>query len=138
MAKHQYPGVNLPAQPGLIDRDNLIPIYPIGLSETRGCNSRILAIREVAMMMLMDKLTDKPNWHEKVFDEAIVQKWREEARTQSENGLFVRIIEGKWLTDRIPKPESRIISEKAFDYVRITAPSEWQDSLADDGLLVHC
>ena len=68
------------------------------------------------MMMLMDKLTYKPNWHEKVFDEKIVQKWREEARTQSEDGLFKRIMQDKeWAT--IPKPKSRIISEKAFDFV---------------------
>lgn len=94
------------------------PIYPIGLPDARAANSDILPVREVAMMMLMDNLTDKPNWHEKVFDEAIVAKWRYEARTQSENSLFVRIMEGKWNPDGIPMPECRIISEAAFEFVR--------------------
>ena len=31
------------------------------------------------MMSIMDRLTDKPGWHKKVFDETIVSKWREEA-----------------------------------------------------------
>ncbi|RFU79345.1 hypothetical protein TARUN_2881 [Trichoderma arundinaceum] len=92
------------------------PLYPIGLPRGRGAASDILPIREVAMMLLMESLTDKPNWHEKVFDEGIVQKWREEAMTQPENGLFSRIMEGKWYTEDIPLPKSRIISEKAFEF----------------------
>jgi hypothetical protein len=39
----------------------------------------MLPIREIAMMSIMDKLTDKEKWHEKVFDDTIVSKWREEA-----------------------------------------------------------
>ena len=31
------------------------------------------------MMAIMDKITDKPDWDKKVFDDAIVQKWRLEA-----------------------------------------------------------
>jgi hypothetical protein len=41
-------------------------------------NERLL-VRELAMLAVMDTLTDKPRWHEKVFDEAIVEKWRVEA-----------------------------------------------------------
>jgi hypothetical protein len=67
-------------------------------------------------MILMDRLTDKPNWHEKVFDEAVVAKWRDEALTQNEESLFEEIIAGKGR--RIPMPErTRIITEKAFDNV---------------------
>ena len=29
------------------------------------------------MMAVMDKITDKPDWDEKVFDDIIVQKWRQ-------------------------------------------------------------
>lgn len=39
----------------------------------------MLPVREVAMMGIMDRLTDKKDWHKKVFDDAIVEKWREEA-----------------------------------------------------------
>ena len=38
-----------------------------------------LVVREIAMLRLMDAVTEKPRWHEKVFDEAIVEKWRAEA-----------------------------------------------------------
>ena len=39
----------------------------------------ILTARELNMMAIMDKITDKPDWDKKVFDETIVQKWRQEA-----------------------------------------------------------
>ncbi|KAH6603880.1 hypothetical protein Trco_007326 [Trichoderma cornu-damae] len=113
----QYPGVNLPLKKSPRWFLDVQPhVYPIGLPEARGSISDILPIREVAMMLLMENLTDKPSWHEKVFDEAIVQKWREEARNQSENGLYARIMEEKWHICEIPKPECRIISEEAFEF----------------------
>jgi hypothetical protein len=31
------------------------------------------------MLDVMEKLTDKENWHRKVFDEDVVAKWRKEA-----------------------------------------------------------
>lgn len=31
------------------------------------------------MMAIMNKITDKPDWDKKVFDESIVRKWRQEA-----------------------------------------------------------
>lgn len=122
MTGYQYPGVNLPIGPDYVPHDKRVPIYPIGLPSARAANSDILPVREVAMMMLMDNLTDKPNWHEKVFDEAIVAKWRHEAMTQSENSLFARIMEGKWYPAHIPLPDCRIISEAAFEFVRRITP----------------
>jgi hypothetical protein len=44
-----------------------------------GSKSVLLPVREVAIMGIMDRLTDKEVWHKKVFDDAIVEKWREEA-----------------------------------------------------------
>jgi hypothetical protein len=41
-------------------------------------NKRLL-VRELAMLAVMDALTEKPRWHEKMFDEAIVEKWWIEA-----------------------------------------------------------
>ncbi|KAK7709768.1 hypothetical protein SLS64_006009 [Diaporthe eres] len=38
-----------------------------------------LTAREVAMLGVMNALTDKPDWHKKVFDEEIVAKWKQEA-----------------------------------------------------------
>ena len=41
---------------------------------------RRLTKREVAMVRFMELITDKPDWSEKVFNEDIVGKWREEAK----------------------------------------------------------
>lgn len=38
-----------------------------------------LTAREVAMLGVMNALTDKPDWHKKVFDDEIVAKWKQEA-----------------------------------------------------------
>ncbi|KAH8893651.1 hypothetical protein GQ53DRAFT_684136 [Thozetella sp. PMI_491] len=59
------------------------------------------------MMTLMDRLTDKPNWHKKVFDEDIVANWRKEALECSEKELFDEIIS---------KTRVRILSEFSFDF----------------------
>jgi hypothetical protein len=37
-----------------------------------------LTVRELAMLRFMDTVTDKPDWHVKVFDDEIVQKWKKE------------------------------------------------------------
>lgn len=108
--------------PEYVRHDERVPIYPIGLPDARAADSYILPIREVAMMMLMDTLTDKPNWHAKVFDETIVAKWRHEAMTQPQHGLFLRIMEGKWDLNKHPFPQCRILSEAAFDFVRGLTP----------------
>ena len=39
----------------------------------------ILTVRELNMMAIMDKITDKSDWDRKVFDDTIVRKWRQEA-----------------------------------------------------------
>jgi hypothetical protein len=120
MPDFEYPGVNVPLRHGFHRgwRRGSDPNYPVGFPEySKEGWADILPIREVAMMILMDSLTDKPNWHEKVFDEDIVQKWRDEARQQPEDGLFARIMQDKE-SRFIPKPISRIISEQTFDFVR--------------------
>jgi hypothetical protein len=53
-----------------------------------------LTVREIAMVGLMDSITDKPMWNHKIFDETIVSKWRKEAQAMP----------------------SGMISEKAFDW----------------------
>jgi len=75
------------------------------------------------MMILMDKLSDKPNWHEKIFDQAIVAKWHKEAMEQSEVALYKQITDGRRM-EKIPQPTRiRLISEAAFDYVSYLAHS---------------
>jgi hypothetical protein len=50
-------------------------------------DSDILPVREVAMMTIMDKLTDKPDWHKKVFDDEIIAKWCKEALEYPDEAL---------------------------------------------------
>jgi len=92
-------------------------MYPIGAHHNCwGTDSELLPVREVFMMILMDSLTDKVDWHKKVFDEEIVAKWRKEALEQPDDILYLHVIEDK-TAEKIPKPRGRIISEAAFDYV---------------------
>lgn len=38
-----------------------------------------VTLRERSMLAMIDKITDKPEWRSKVFDEEIVGKWQKEA-----------------------------------------------------------
>lgn len=112
MAAFKYPGFDLVLR-HLEDEH-----YPVGFPAAKGGESRTLQLREVAMMMLIDQITDKPNWHEKVFDEQMVANWRKEAAEQPEEPLFRRIMEGKEYPSKIPQP-SKIITPRVFEYVRL-------------------
>jgi hypothetical protein len=77
LRKHDYPGFGLPLRNNdWTDYD----YYPIGAhGNIWGADSDIITVRELAMMDIMEKLTNKEDWHKKVFDEDIVSKWRKEA-----------------------------------------------------------
>lgn len=71
MPATEYPGLGLPLR--YYDRRG--ERYPIGAHYNFAAFcSDIIAVREVAMMYVMDRLTDKADWHKKVFDDAIVSK----------------------------------------------------------------
>jgi hypothetical protein len=111
---HSYPGINLDLR-HYPQGDQ--PTYPIGAHHNCfGADSELLPVREVFMMMLMDRLTDKVDWHKKVSDEEIVAKWKKEALGQSEDDLYIQITEGK-TSEKIPQPRGRILSGAAFDFV---------------------
>ncbi|OBT62576.1 hypothetical protein VE03_07359 [Pseudogymnoascus sp. 23342-1-I1] len=111
--KYLYPGVNLDLRHCLqIDTG----LYPLAAhDECWGADSKLLPVREVFMMVLMDRLSDKVDWDKKVFDEEIVAKWRKEALEQPEDKLFSQLVEGT-NGDKVPMPRARIMSERAFDY----------------------
>lgn len=126
---HVYPGINVGLKHSAWrSNGNWVPAYEVCGGEIE----RLLPVREVFMMTLMDRLTDKPDWNKKVFDEDIVSKWRKEALEQSEKKLFEDIV--NWSSssgDRLDEPSAgtlemrgtpfpqrhRIMSEYAFDYV---------------------
>lgn len=41
-----------------------------------------MTVYERNMLGFISQITDKPNWDDKVFDEGILEKWRQEATTQ--------------------------------------------------------
>ena len=111
----KYPGVDLPLRHIRLDGLPGEDFFRIGsYQNVLHTQSELLQVREVAMMMLMDRLTDKPNWHETVFDDAIVAEWRAEVLTQPEDAIFHEIVTEKW----IPMPKrTRIVTRTAFDQV---------------------
>lgn len=71
--------------------------YSIGAhASCWGAQSDILPVRELAMMSIMDRLTDKEDWHEKVFDEDIVCEWEKETRAISDEELSGLATSGKY------------------------------------------
>lgn len=63
---HLYPGVNLPLRDSpkrTFNRKYEYSFYPIGFPEYKRSQSQVMPVKEVAMMILMDTLTDKPDWH---------------------------------------------------------------------------
>ncbi|KAF2106544.1 hypothetical protein BDV96DRAFT_507694 [Lophiotrema nucula] len=70
--------------------------YPIGAHGSNyGADSAILPVRELAMMSIMDSLTDKEDWQRKVFDDGIVSKWRKEALAIPDEELWKLAISDK-------------------------------------------
>jgi hypothetical protein len=100
LPKHGYPGFGLPLRNNDWTNYNY---YPIGAhANIWGSNSDILAVRELAMLDIMEKLTDKEDWHKKVFDEDIVSKWRKEALAVPDLYFWNLSISAKrqqWTTD---------------------------------------
>ncbi|KAE8362275.1 hypothetical protein BDV27DRAFT_166341 [Aspergillus caelatus] len=56
--------------------------FPHALRDS--CYSVGVSVRERRMLDFINKITDKPEWERKVFDEDIVSKWRSEACEHSE------------------------------------------------------
>jgi hypothetical protein len=106
-----YPGLGLdlrylPQDQRFLSRNfRETTIFPIGMHENYfGSSSEMLLIREVAMMIVMDRLTDKPDWHLKVFDDAITAKWTEEALAIPVDQLLNEIVEDTFSWDQ-PHPD---------------------------------
>jgi hypothetical protein len=127
-----YPGLGMPLR-HFPQGERGQSVFPIG-SHTNvwGSESEMLPVREVAMIMVMDRLTDKGDWHKKVFDDTIVAKWRDEALAIPDDELYALAARGKRRCDmeemynethpndfdtRLKRPNG-IISEETFNWVR--------------------
>lgn len=93
--------------------------YPIGIHyNCFGASSAMLLVREVALMLVMERLTDKPDWHVKVFDDEIAEKWKTEALAWPNTDLWDRIAQldpsnGRWN----PKMPENILDKECLDHV---------------------
>ncbi|KDR71066.1 hypothetical protein GALMADRAFT_127278 [Galerina marginata CBS 339.88] len=52
----------------------------------------LTTLREFTMLQIMNHITDKPKWHLKVFDETIVNKWKEEAKGSAEKDVSEQMV----------------------------------------------
>lgn len=125
-SKPCYPGLGLPLRYEWKE-----PFFPIGAhGGCWGAKSVPINVREVAMMNVMEVLTDKVDWHVKVNDESIVSKWRSEAlaipnthwwdiatsakRQHWEADGFVQLQPDHHFSVKVPE---NILSPESFDYV---------------------
>lgn len=114
---YDYPGLGLPLRE-VVNHDAEL-CFPIGAHpNNRGSECDFMFVRELAMMDVMDKLTDKADWHEKVFDDEIVEKWRTEALAIPNEQLYDLAT-----TTSIDLDVEGFLSEWSFDYVRRRRPS---------------
>jgi hypothetical protein len=67
----------------LKDKDGKRLRFPHAIADD--CSSRGVTVRERRMMDFINKITDKPEWERKIFDEAIVAKWLEEGCVWNED-----------------------------------------------------
>ena len=81
MAENILPGFGLPRSHGLDTNSDVN--FPNALDfDGLGWLSKGTMTRERRMMAFMGQITDKPDWQTKVYDDAIVAKWRAEAKAQ--------------------------------------------------------
>jgi hypothetical protein len=120
-AMYQYPGLGLPLR---YKPESFSGFYPNSTS-LYGSESELILVRELAMMGLMDTLTDKPDWHKKVFNDTIVEKWEKEALAIPDDTLYHLATVGKARReggeDSIESKPEGILSPAAFKYVGISS-----------------
>lgn len=96
--------------------------YPVGIhANCYGADSEMLSVREVAMMLVMECLSDKLDWHVKVFDDEIADKWRQEAMAWPDDDLWDRIANlPEYVANRPdaePQRPRNILNRESVDYV---------------------
>ncbi|PVH94503.1 hypothetical protein DM02DRAFT_676153 [Periconia macrospinosa] len=95
MSDYNYPGLGLPLRFHPRPQDGCTT-YPIAAhSNCYESDSEMIMVRELAMMSIMDRLTDKPDWHTKVFDDTITAKWRDEAMAIPDEEFWKLATHGK-------------------------------------------
>lgn len=124
-----YPGLGLPLRYDRQKLSNQSSHYPIAAHDgCWGAISKLIYVRELAMMSIMDGLTDKEDWHTKVFNEEIVSKWRAEALAIPDEQFWMIAIRDKQQTrnnhgkistnhDNVDRRLEGIMNASTFDCV---------------------
>lgn len=136
---HEYPGWNKDLRwTDQRSGERRDATYPMGIHyNCHGAESEMLLMREVAIMLVMDRLTDKPDWHVKVFNDEIADKWRQEALAWPNDDLYNRIINvSTWpnmnedmLSRWFPTKPKDILNKESVDYVCASPPTVFHHSL---------
>ncbi|KAJ4357142.1 uncharacterized protein N0V89_001717 [Didymosphaeria variabile] len=79
----------------------------------------------------MDRLTDKPNWRKKVWDEEIVNKWREEAKIIPDIKWWNIATKGKGRFEEQPQEEDEIESYHPYQFHRCQLEGVVNDNTFD-------
>ncbi|RXW15496.1 hypothetical protein EST38_g10359 [Candolleomyces aberdarensis] len=84
---HAAPGLGHPLEYVPADDDPLYIRGPIdnALDEDQLCSLGLVTLREVAILKFINLITDKQEWHKKVFDDSIVANWRAEVKSSGED-----------------------------------------------------
>ncbi|KAF5680281.1 hypothetical protein FDENT_8484 [Fusarium denticulatum] len=97
-------------------------IYPTAIHyNSVGAESDMLLVREAAMMTVMNQLTDKPDWHVKVFDEQIAEKWIQEGLALPVDPLYDEIVQHRNGPDRLKHILDRGCLEYCIKELRVKA-----------------
>ena len=70
----------------------------------------LLPVREVFIMIVMDRLTNHADWHTKVSDDESVAHWRSEVLSWPQEIFSLSIA--------LPMDLQSMLSEQVFDFVR--------------------
>ena len=83
----KYPGWGFPLRQQYDWREGT---YPTILDDGEP-ESHMIQVREVAMMYIMEKFTDRDDWHKMIFDQEHMRQWREEMLAIPDN-VFKHIV----------------------------------------------
>ena len=53
----------------------------------------LLTVREYTMMEIMNRISDKPSWETKVFDDTIAANWKAELLAQSDRDISEKMVD---------------------------------------------
>lgn len=108
----RVPGHGLPVDFEIFEGtgiDTIIGGFSHGFSQW--IQHRRNTIKELTMIRIMDALTDKPHWHQKVFDEQIMTKWKLEGMRSSK--LMITEKTWEWMVKEL-RWKARRYAEQGF------------------------